>query len=98
MVAVIQLAISLGATVGGWCDLKGYQSTFDISAAILCVSAVLAYIRWRAGPLVSAKGRSPSPVRASGRLTPGMHEKHSSSHQVCAHELSSGMGIGLRHM
>ena len=63
MVAVIQLAITLGATVGGWFyDLKGYQSTFDISAAILCVSAVLAYIGWRAGPRISAKGRSPSPA------------------------------------
>jgi hypothetical protein len=36
-------------------------------------------------------------VMGFGRLTPAMHEKHSSSHQTCAHELSSGMGIGLRH-
>ena len=63
MVAVIQLAITLGATIGGWFyDLKGYQSTFDISAAILCVAAVLAYIGWRAAPRISAKGRSPSPA------------------------------------
>jgi predicted MFS family arabinose efflux permease len=62
MVAVIQLAITLGATVGGWFyDLKGYQSTFDISAAILCASAVLAYIGWRTGPRIFAKGRAPSP-------------------------------------
>jgi predicted MFS family arabinose efflux permease len=64
MVAVIQLAITLGATVGGlFYDLKGYQSTFDISATILCASAALAYIGWRAGPGISAKGRSPSPAR-----------------------------------
>jgi predicted MFS family arabinose efflux permease len=63
MVAVIQLAITLGATVGGlFYDLKGYQITFDISAAILCASAVLAYIGWRAGPRVSAKGPSPDPA------------------------------------
>ena len=30
-------------------DLKGYQSTFGVSAAILCASAVLAYLGWRAG-------------------------------------------------
>jgi predicted MFS family arabinose efflux permease len=63
MVAVIQLAITLGATVGGlFYDLNGYQSTFDISAAILCASAVLACIGWRAGPRLSANGRSPSPA------------------------------------
>ena len=63
MVAVIQLAVTLGATVGGsFFDLKGYPSTFDMSAAILCVSAVLAYIGWRTGPRTSAKGRSPRPA------------------------------------
>jgi len=63
MVAVIQLAITLGATVGGlFYDLKGYQSTFDISATILCASAALAYIGWRAGPRISANGRSPNPA------------------------------------
>jgi predicted MFS family arabinose efflux permease len=63
MVAVIQLAITLGATVGGlFCDLHGYRSTFVISAAILCASAVLAYIGWRTGPLISAEGRSPRPA------------------------------------
>jgi MFS family permease len=36
MVAVIQLAITLGATVGGFFyGASGYQSTFGISAAIL---------------------------------------------------------------
>lgn len=68
MVGVIQLAITIGATVGGlFYDLKGYQSTFDMSAAILCVSAVLAYMGWRAGPQISAKVRSVNPVRAAGQ-------------------------------
>jgi len=37
-------------------------ATFYISAAILCVSAVLAYIGWRTGPRTSAKGCSPRPA------------------------------------
>jgi predicted MFS family arabinose efflux permease len=50
MVAIIQLAITLGATVGGFFyDASGYQSTFGISAAILCASALLAYAAMRAG-------------------------------------------------
>jgi predicted MFS family arabinose efflux permease len=49
MVAIIQLAITLGATVGGlFYDASGYQSTFGVSATILCVSALLAYMAWRA--------------------------------------------------
>ena len=67
MVAIIQLAITLGATVGGFFyDASGYQSTFGISAAFLCASALLAYAAWRQVP--EAKSRR------------GMHEKHSSSH------------------
>jgi predicted MFS family arabinose efflux permease len=50
MVAIIQLAITIGATVGGFFyDASGYQSTFGISAAIFCASALLAYAAWRAG-------------------------------------------------
>jgi predicted MFS family arabinose efflux permease len=50
MVAIIQLAITMGASVGGaFYDVGGYQSTFGISAAILCASALLAYAAWRAG-------------------------------------------------
>src|SRR3954469_19685634 len=42
MVAVIQLAIALGATVGGLLyDTSGYRSTFAVSAAILCGSALV---------------------------------------------------------
>ncbi len=49
MVAVIQLAIALGATAGGLVyDRSGYESTFALSAAALCASALLAGIGWRA--------------------------------------------------
>jgi predicted MFS family arabinose efflux permease len=43
MVAVIQLAIASGATAGGFVyDMSGYRSTFVVSAAALCASAVVA--------------------------------------------------------
>jgi predicted MFS family arabinose efflux permease len=49
MVAVIQFAIALGATVGGVVyDLSGYQSTFAASAAALCASALVATLASRA--------------------------------------------------
>lgn len=42
MVAVIQFAIALGSTLGGWLfDSSGYQSTFIASAAILLLGATL---------------------------------------------------------
>ncbi|ULH18370.1 MFS transporter (plasmid) [Deinococcus sp. KNUC1210] len=48
MVAVIQLAITLGATTGGLLyDRSGYQSTFVFSAVALCASAFLAWLGWR---------------------------------------------------
>jgi predicted MFS family arabinose efflux permease len=50
MVAVIQLAIALGATVGGFIyDMSGYRSTFTVSAAVLCASALLAAMGSREG-------------------------------------------------
>jgi predicted MFS family arabinose efflux permease len=50
MVAVIQLAIALGATVGGLIyDASGYQNTFLVSAAVLCASALFAGLGWRVG-------------------------------------------------
>jgi predicted MFS family arabinose efflux permease len=50
MVAVIQLAIALGATAGGFIyDMSGYRSTFAVSAAALCASALLATMGWREG-------------------------------------------------
>jgi predicted MFS family arabinose efflux permease len=48
MVAVIQLAIALGATSGGVVyDASGYRSTFAISAAALALSALVAGAAWR---------------------------------------------------
>lgn len=48
MVAVIQLAIALGATAGGLLfDTSGYRSTFIISAVALCAAALLAGWCWR---------------------------------------------------
>ncbi|HCY63253.1 MAG TPA: MFS transporter [Oxalobacteraceae bacterium] len=48
MVAVVQLAIGLGSTVGGLLfDMSGYQSTFLVSAALLLLSAFLAYMASR---------------------------------------------------
>ncbi|HOT82691.1 MAG TPA: MFS transporter [Candidatus Defluviicoccus seviourii] len=48
MVAVVQLAITLGAVVGGLLfDASGYQSTFTASAIILLVAAGLAVLTSR---------------------------------------------------
>jgi len=50
MVAVIQLAIALGATVGGVLyDAGGHRSTFAVSAAVLCASALVAAMGRRQG-------------------------------------------------
>ncbi|WP_285429193.1 MFS transporter [Pseudomonas sp. lyk4-R2A-8] len=44
MVAIIQLAIAAGAMLGGAVfDLLGYQATFELSAAVLCAAAILAW-------------------------------------------------------
>jgi len=49
MVAIIQLAIALGAITGGWVfDRRGYQATFELSAAVLGAAAVLAWAAGRA--------------------------------------------------
>ncbi|HUQ82675.1 MAG TPA: hypothetical protein VM076_16110, partial [Gemmatimonadaceae bacterium] len=43
MVAVIQLAIAVGATTGGVVyDASGYRSTFAVAAVALCASAIVA--------------------------------------------------------
>ncbi len=48
MVAIIQLAIASGATVGGVVfDVSGYQATFELSATLLCVAALLAWATHR---------------------------------------------------
>lgn len=49
MVAVVQLAIALGATTGGLLyDLHGYRATFTMSAALLVVAGALAFATGRA--------------------------------------------------
>lgn len=48
MVAIIQLAIAAGATVGGVAfDLRGYQATFELSAALLVIAALTACLASR---------------------------------------------------
>ena len=48
MVAIIQLAIAAGATVGGVAfDLSGYQATFELSAGLLVVATLLACLASR---------------------------------------------------
>ena len=48
MVAIIQLAITLGATMGGILfDTQGYSATFIFSVLILVLSAVCALFTWR---------------------------------------------------
>ncbi|KQV13446.1 transcriptional regulator [Pseudomonas sp. Root329] len=58
MVAIIQLAIASGATVGGLVfDSSGYRATFELSATVLGVAAVLAFLAARAAsrePLAAA--------------------------------------------
>jgi len=72
MVAVIQLAIAIGASSGGLLfDHEGYQVTFAFSALILVVSAVAAALcayGARSGGAVSIR-RSPSSGRASHEVT-----------------------------
>lgn len=50
MVAIIQLAIMLGATVGGVLfDTSGYRATFGASAALLVIATILAILTARSG-------------------------------------------------
>ncbi len=50
IVAVVQLAIALGATLGGIVyDVSGYRSTFALSAVAFCLSALVATMAWRQG-------------------------------------------------
>jgi predicted MFS family arabinose efflux permease len=49
MVAVVQLAITAGATSGGLLfDHGGYEITFSFSALVLCACAVTAWLSARA--------------------------------------------------
>jgi predicted MFS family arabinose efflux permease len=55
MVAVVQLSIALGSTVGGLLfDGTGYQSTFAFSAGLLLVGAFLVFLTARADRTKSA--------------------------------------------
>lgn len=50
MVAVVQLAIGLGAGVGGVLfDRMGHGATFGASAALLVIASVLAWLASRRG-------------------------------------------------
>nr|WP_200803436.1 MFS transporter [Pseudacidovorax sp. RU35E] len=55
MVAVVQLSIGLGSTVGGFLfDASGYRSTFGFSAGILLMGAILVVMTYRAESARSA--------------------------------------------
>jgi len=55
LVAIVQLAITLGATVGGFLfDMSGYQATFGASAVLLIIAALLAVMASRTGRLQPA--------------------------------------------
>lgn len=55
MVAVIQLAIALGSTVGGLLfDSCGYQSTFIASAIVLLLGAAITLLMSRSAPYRTA--------------------------------------------
>lgn len=65
MVAVVQMAIALGATVGGFAfDMSGYRSAFLLSAIVLGTSAAAAAMAWRisrkrlAGEAVASRARN----------------------------------------
>ncbi|CAM5390741.1 Purine ribonucleoside efflux pump NepI OS=Afipia felis OX=1035 GN=nepI PE=4 SV=1 [Afipia felis] len=49
LVAIVQLAITLGSTIGGFLyDTNGWHSTFGVSAAALAISALMTFVAWRA--------------------------------------------------
>jgi len=59
MVAIIQLAIASGAIVGGLVfDASGYRATFETSAGLLGLAAVLAFLAGRAATRAAAGGTS----------------------------------------
>jgi predicted MFS family arabinose efflux permease len=59
IVAIVQLCIALGATVGGLLfDASGYSATFGAAAAMLAVAAVLAALTARAARMAPAAAAS----------------------------------------
>jgi predicted MFS family arabinose efflux permease len=66
MVAVIQLAITVGASVGGLLfDGTGYRATFGASALILGSSAIVALIAARKAAVPDAADWSEAAVQAA---------------------------------
>ncbi|WP_175969310.1 MFS transporter [Burkholderia sp. BCC0322] len=56
MVAVVQLAIGLGATIGGMLfDLHGYRATFAMSAALLALAGGLAVVAGKSARRAAAR-------------------------------------------
>ena len=71
MVAVIQLAIALGATAGGFVyDASGHRSTFALSAGVLGASALVAWMASRE----CARQRSPADVQPAMDLDSGVRQ------------------------
>ncbi|MEX0161708.1 MFS transporter [Pseudomonas brassicacearum] len=67
MVAIVQLAIAAGATVGGLLfDLSGYRATFETSAAVLGVAAVLAVLAARSAVRESSSTTDAAPYGSAG--------------------------------
>ncbi len=67
MVAIVQLAIAAGATVGGLLfDLSGYRATFETSAAVLGVAAVLAVLAARSALRESSSATQATPYGSVG--------------------------------
>lgn len=67
MVAIVQLAIAAGATVGGLLfDLSGYRATFETSAAVLGVAAVLAVLAARSALRESSSTTQATPYGSVG--------------------------------
>ncbi len=76
MVAIVQMSIALGSTVGGILfDTFGYRSTLEASAALLCIGAGLAWLMARVGAEDSDSIDSPVPAQqsASGHVDGAAH-------------------------
>ncbi|MBD9461832.1 MFS transporter [Pseudomonas sp. Pdm06] len=67
MVAIVQLAIAAGATVGGLLfDLSGYRATFETSAAVLAMAAVLTVLAARSAARESSSTTQATPYSTVG--------------------------------
>ncbi|ALI05581.1 MULTISPECIES: MFS transporter [Pseudomonas] len=67
MVAIVQLAIAAGATVGGLLfDLSGYRATFETSAAVLAMAAVLTVLAARSAVRESSSTGGAASYGAAG--------------------------------